>query len=198
MELGQLKASWAELNNRLDKSEKLNNHAISTLLKKNALGSKQRIFRIEFQMMMACIIMVFLNSFFLYTMDSQTTVQPETVILVITVLFMAALWQGYKLYLLSKMNIETCTVIDLTEKITRYRLITRYRVVVGMALLIPIMGLIIYFQREFTSREILYAVGCGALVGVIIGFKIKAKLFGEINNFAGELREIKTYNVAFE
>ncbi|MPM73648.1 hypothetical protein SDC9_120630 [bioreactor metagenome] len=62
-----------------------------------------------------------------------------------------------------------------------------------MILLIPILALIIYLQREMLTTEMLWGALIGGLTGALMGLRATAKHWKTINHLLADLKELGEY-----
>jgi len=129
----------------------------------------------------------------LLSLNDQRVVKNESIVVCLSIMVFAAFWQVYKIRMLNKLNYETCTTLELIERSTRFRVATLMRLIIGMILLIPSVGLIIYFQRDLFPPEMFAGVAFGGVLGLIIGLKAFFFHWKSINSLISDLKEMKSY-----
>lgn len=176
MELDEIKNAWNDLNNRLEKTEKLNQKIITEMLSNKQKSAKQKLMKYELNFFIFSIIFIF-YSVFIYIAG----VFNGPASLLFGIVFAAsAIWQAYKMYLLKQMKIETENVTTLIQKAIQFKVLTRIHTLIGMILLIPFFILLFRFEEKLHSTPMMIAVCIGAVVGLIIG----------LNFFFRNLRDI--------
>ncbi|PKO99435.1 MAG: hypothetical protein CVU13_04995 [Bacteroidetes bacterium HGW-Bacteroidetes-8] len=192
MELDEIKTNWQELSRRVEKSEIFNRKVIMNMLRRNADSSLGRIERYEYFFLIISALVSVLFAVLL-SLNDQRIVKNESIVVCLSIMVIAAIWQGYKIWMLNKLNYETCTTLELIERGTRFRVATLMRLIVGMLLLIPSVGLIIYFQRDLFPPEMFAGVAFGGVLGLIIGLKAFFFHWKSINSLISDLKEMKSY-----
>ncbi len=192
MELDEIKTNWQELSRRVEKSELFNRKVIMNMLRRNADSSLGRIERYEyFFLIISALVSVLFGV--LLSLNDQRVVKNESIVVCLSIMVFAAFWQVYKIRMLNKLNYETCTTLELIERSTRFRVATLMRLIIGMILLIPSVGLIIYFQRDLFPPEMFAGVAFGGVLGLIIGLKAFFFHWKSINSLISDLKELKSY-----
>jgi uncharacterized membrane protein YhaH (DUF805 family) len=192
MELDQLKANWQELSKKMENSEIFNRQVTINMLKRNADSSIGKLERFEYFFLALCVILTGLYSTLL-AINEGTTFKNESIIVVIAVFVIAGIWQTYKIYLLGKIKYESCTTVDLLKRASEFKLMTKVRFIAGMALLIPAIILLVNFQRDMLTREIIIGVVAGGSFGLIIGFRAFLMQWRNIDELICDLKEIRSY-----
>lgn len=192
MELDEIKTNWQELSRRVEKSEIFNRKVIMNMLRRNADSSLGRIERYEYFFLIISALVSVLFAVLL-SLNDQRVVKNESIVVCLSIMVFAAIWQVYKIRMLNKLNYETCTTLELIERGTRFRVATLMRLIIGMILLIPSAGLIIYFQRDLFPPEMFAGVAFGGVLGLIIGLKAFFFHWKSINSLISDLKELKSY-----
>lgn len=192
MELEDIKANWQEISNKLEKSEALNKTIIVNLAKKSVRSTKEKLERFEYFFLILSLICIAFNIMGIAVTDG-IAIKYGSLCVFLSVFVLAAVWQGYKIHLLHKIDNERCTMVELIERTTRFKFLTQARVIVGMILLIPILALIIYLQREMLTSDMLWGALIGGLTGALMGLRATAKHWKNINNLLADLKELGEY-----
>jgi len=192
MELEEIKANWQDISHRLEKSDILNRQIAANMAKKSVRSSKSRLERFEYFFLTLTLICAAMNVM-LANLTDGTVIKYGTIYLMVTIFILAAIWQIYKIHLLNKIDNERCTMVELIERTTRFKFLTQARVIVGMILLIPVLGLFTYFQREMLTNEMIWASIIGGLTGLMIGLRATASHWKNINELISDLKELREY-----
>ena len=147
MELEQLKTSWKELSEKMEKAEIFNRQVTMNMLRRNAKSTAGKLEKYE---MIFFVISVLYSGFLgvALALNNSTLIKNESIIVCLVLFILAAIWQGYKLIILQKIRFDSCTTIELLTRVTKYKLLTKGRLIAGMITLIPLFALLIYFQRD--------------------------------------------------
>ena len=192
MELEQLKRDWQQLSEKIEKSELFNKELTMNMLKKNAKSSVNKLERYELIFLIISVMYAIFLSFALFVNDERLIVN-ESIWACIALFVVAGGWQAFKLILLHKMRLDTCSTIEMMEKVTRYKILTKARLYWGMSLLIPFFGMVFYFQKDIFTPELMIAMAAGAILGAVIGLSTFYKHWKNINDLLSDLKEIKSY-----
>lgn len=192
MELEQLKRDWQQLSEKIEKSEFFNKELTMNMLKKNAKSSVNKLERYELIFLIISVMYAIFLSFALFVNDERLIVN-ESIWACIALFVVAGGWQAFKLILLQKMRLDTCSTIEMMEKVTRYKILTKARLYWGMSLLIPFFGMVFYFQKDIFTPELMIAMAAGAILGAVIGLSTFYKHWKNINDLLSDLKEIKSY-----
>lgn len=192
MELDEIKSNWQEISEKLEKSEALNKKLIVNLAKKSVRSTKDKLERFEYFFLSLSLICAIINIMLIVVSDG-TFIKYGTLYVVLAVFVLDAAWQVYKICLLNRIDYERCNMVELIERTTRFRFLTQARLVVGMLLLVPIMALIAYLQKDTLNSEMLTGALFGGLVGAFMGLWATAKHWKNINNLLADLKELKEY-----
>lgn len=192
MELEQLKRDWQQLSEKIEKSEFFNKELTMNMLKKNAKSSVNKLERYELIFLIISVMYAIFLSFALFVNDERLIVN-ESIWACIALFVVAGGWQAFKLILLHKMRLDTCSTIEMMEKVTRYKILTKARLYWGMSLLIPFFGMVFYFQKDIFTPELMIAMAAGAILGAVIGLSTFYKHWKNINDLLSDLKEIKSY-----
>lgn len=192
MELDQLKANWQELSKKMENSEIFNRQVTINMLKRNADSSIGKLERFEFFFLALCVILTGLYSTLL-AINEGTIFKNESIMVIIAVFVIAGIWQGYKIYLLGKIKYESCTTVDLLKRASEFKLMTQARFVVGMVLLVPTLILLVNFQRDMLTREMIVGMVVGGTFGLLIGFRAFLMQWKSIDELIYDLKEIRSY-----
>jgi len=187
MELDEITKKWNDLNERLEKTEKLNQKLLNDMINNKQQSAKQKLQKFEFRFLIFSIVFIFYSVFIYYA----GIFNGAASILFGIVFVSSAIWQAYKLYLLKKMDIETETVTSLIQKAIRYKVLTRSHTIVGMVLLIPFFILLFKFEEKLSSTPMLIAVFVGAGIGLIIGFYLFFKNLRDIDALIKSYKDTK-------
>ena len=192
MDLDQLKENWQQLSQRVEKYEILNKQTAMNMLRRNTASTTAKMERFEFVFFAISIVYTAFLSIMLFIND-ESLVKNESIVVCLAVFVLAGAWQLYKLILLQKMRVDSCTVIEMQRMALRYRVVTQARFFVGMVTLIPVLILLAYFQQDMMSREIMFAMAVGAVIGLVIGLRAFMSLWKNINNLITDLKELESY-----
>jgi len=193
MELEQLKTSWKELSEKMEKAEIFNRQVTMNMLRRNAKSSAGKLEKYE---MIFFVISVLYSGFLgvALALNESTLIKNESIIVCLVVFILAAIWQGYKLIILQQVKFDSCTILELLTRVTRYKLLTKGRLIAGMITLIPVFALLIYFQRDMMVKELWIGMIAGAALGLVIGIRTFLNHWKNINELLTDLEEIKSYD----
>lgn len=193
MELEQLKTSWKELSEKMEKAEIFNRQVTMNMLHRNAKSSAGKLEKYE---MIFFVISVLYSGFLgvALALNNSTLIKNESIIVCLVLFILAAIWQGYKLIILQKIRFDSCTTIELLTRVTKYKLLTKGRLIAGMITLIPLFALLIYFQRDMMVKELWIGMITGASLGLVIGIRTFMNHWKNINELMADLEEIKSYD----
>jgi RsiW-degrading membrane proteinase PrsW (M82 family) len=192
MELDQLKANWQELSKKMENSEIFNRKVTINMLKRKADSSIGKLERFEYFFLVLSVILAGLYSTLL-AINEERAFKNESIMVIIAVFVIAGIWQGYKIYLLGKIKYDSCTTIDLLKRASEFKLMTQARFVVGMVLLIPTIILLVNFQRDMLTREMIVGMVVGGTFGLLIGIRAFLMHWKNIDELIYDLKEIKSY-----
>lgn len=193
MELEQLKTSWKELSEKMEKAEIFNRQVTMNMLRRNAKSTAGKLEKYE---MIFFVISVLYSGFLgvALALNESTRIKNESIIVCLVVFVLAAIWQGYKLIILQQIRFDSCTTLELLTRVTKYKLLTKGRLIAGMITLIPLFALLIYFQRDMMVKELWIGMITGAALGLVIGIRTFMNHWKNINELLTDLEEIKSYN----
>lgn len=193
MELEQLKTSWKELSEKMEKAEIFNRQVTMNMLRRNAKSTAGKLEKYE---MIFFVISVLYSGFLgvALALNESTRIKNESIIVCLVVFVLAAIWQGYKLIILQQIRFDRCTTLELLTRVTKYKLLTKGRLIAGMITLIPLFALLIYFQRDMMVKELWIGMITGAALGLVIGIRTFMNHWKNINELLTDLEEIKSYN----
>ena len=193
MELEQLKTSWKELSEKMEKAEIFNRQVTMNMLHRNAKSSAGKLEKYE---MIFFVISVLYSGFLgvALALNENTLIKNESIIVCLVLFILAAIWQGYKLIILQQVRFDSCTTLELLTRVTKYKLLTKGRLIAGMITLIPLFALLIYFQRDMMVKELWIGMITGAVLGLVIGIRTFMNHWKNINELLTDLEEIKSYN----
>ena len=192
MELEQLKKDWQEMSEKIEKSELFNKELTMNMLKKNAKSSVNKLEKYEFLFLIISVMYTIFLSFALFVNDERLIVN-ESIWASIAIFVIAGGWQAFKLILLQKMRFDTCSTIEIMNRVTRYKILTKARLYWGMSLLIPFFAIVMYFQRDIFTPELMVAMVIGGALGAVIGLSAYRKHWKNIDELLSDLKEIKSY-----
>lgn len=192
MEFDEIRQKWARLEKRVEYLELQNKELMMKGLRNNYTDSLGKMKKYELFFFILSFVFAILYTFFAIFVESPV-LNIETSVLFIVVFYLAGAWQGYKLYLIRQLDFSTDSVIDLALKVTRYKLLTKIRLVVGMFLIVPFFVLFFYFQRDIIETPMIISSLIGGLIGLVVGIKAELAHLKNINTLIvsiDELREI--------
>jgi len=192
MELEQLKKDWQEMSEKIEKSELFNKELTMNMLKKNAKSSVNKLERYELIFLIISVMYAIFLSFALFVNDERLILN-ESIWACIALFVVAGGWQAFKLILLHKMRFDTCSTIEIMNRVTRYKILTKARLYWGMSLLIPFFAIVMYFQRDIFTPELMVAMAIGGALGAVIGLSAYRKHWKNIDELLSDLKEIKSY-----
>ena len=192
MELEKLKENWQELSEKIEKRELFNKEVTMNMLKKNAKSSIDKLERYEFIFLLISFFYAIFLGLALFVNEERLIVN-ESIWACIALFVVAGGWQAFKLILLQKMRLDSCSTIEMLERVTRYKILTKARLYWGMSLLIPFFGVVFYFQKDIFTPELIIVMAAGAILGIIIGLSSFYKHWKNIDNLLSDLKDIKTY-----
>ena len=193
MELEQLKEDWNILNKKIDQMEILNSRIIEQIMTQKAEVSQERVMSTERRMFVLCFTFAAVYALIYFSAYSEISKYglSNAFWLFEAVMIAAGAWQGYKMWLLKQMDIENCSPSELVERSIRFKVITKMRFIAGMIILIPVMGLLLYFTRHLLTVELFCIMTASAIIGVVIGLAIELKHFRSINTLIKLLKEVR-------
>ena len=192
MELEKLKENWQELSEKIEKRELFNKEVTMNMLKKNAKSSIDKLERYEFIFLLISFFYAIFLGLALFVNEERLIVN-ESIWACIALFVVAGRWQAFKLILLQKMRLDSCSTIEMLERVTRYKILTKARLYWGMSLLIPFFGVVFYFQKDIFTPELIIVMAAGAILGIIIGLSSFYKHWKNIDDLLSDLKDIKTY-----
>ena len=191
MELEKLKENWQELSEKIEKRELFNKEVTMNMLKKNAKSSIDKLERYEFIFLLISVFYAIFLGLALFVNEERLIVN-ESIWACIALFVVAGGWQAFKLILLQKMRLDSCSTIEMLERVTRYKILTKARLYWGMSLLIPFFGVVFYFQKDIFTPELIIVMAAGAILGIIIGLSSFYKHWKNIDDLLSDLKDIKT------
>jgi membrane-associated HD superfamily phosphohydrolase len=192
MELEQLKKDWQELSEKIEKSELFNKELTMNMLKKNAKSSVNKLEKYEFLFLIISVMYTIFLALALFVNDERLIVN-ESIWASIAIFVIAGGWQAFKLILLQQMRFDSCSTIEMMNRVTRYKILTKARLYWGMSLLIPFFAIVMYFQRDIFTPELMVAMVIGGSLGAVIGLSAYRKHWKNIDELLSDLKEIKSY-----
>lgn len=192
MELEKLKENWQELSEKIEKRELFNKEVTMNMLKKNAKSSIDKLERYEFIFLLISFFYAIFLGLALFVNEERLIVN-ESIWACIALFVVAGGWQAFKFILLQKMRLDSCSTIEMLERVTRYKILTKARLYWGMSLLIPFFGVVFYFQKDIFTPELIIVMAAGAILGIIIGLSSFYKHWKNIDDLLSDLKDIKTY-----
>ena len=177
----------------MEKAEIFNRQVTMNMLRRNAKSSAGKLEKYE---MIFFVISVLYSGFLgvALALNESTLIKNESIIVCLVVFILAAIWQGYKLIILQQVKFDSCTILELLTRVTRYKLLTKGRLIAGMITLIPVFALLIYFQRDMMVKELWIGMIAGAALGLVIGIRTFLNHWKNINELLTDLEEIKSYD----
>lgn len=190
MEFDEIRQKWARLEKRVEYLELQNKELMMKGLRNNYTDSLGKMKKYELFFFILSFVFAILYTFFAIFVES-TVLNIETSVLFIVVFYLAGAWQGYKLYLIRQLDFSTDSVIDLALKVTRYKLLTKIRLVVGMFLIVPFFVLFFYFQRDIIETPMIISSLIGGLIGLVVGIKAELAHLKNINALIVSIDELR-------
>jgi O-antigen/teichoic acid export membrane protein len=190
MELDEIKKSWSELNQRLEKTEVLNKRLINEMLNTRHQSAKDKLMRFEVAFLILCI---FFTGFTVVTWFAGFYALSSIIILS-SIFVSCGLWQVYKIVLLNRMHIDTCSTTELLQKAIRYKVITRMRTVVGLILIVPLFVLLVVLDKNLNNTAAITGVIVGACVGLSIGLLLFFKKMKDIDSLIKSYKDLKEFD----
>lgn len=192
MELEQLKRDWQQLSEKIEKSELFNKELTMNMLKKNAKSTVNKLERYEFLFLIISVMYTIFLALALFVNDERLIVN-ESIWASIAIFVIAGGWQAFKLVLLQQMRFDSCSTIEMMNRVTRYKILTKARLYWGMSLLIPFFAIVMYFQRDIFTPELMVVMAIGGALGAVIGLSAYRKHWKNIDELLSDLKEIKSY-----
>ncbi len=193
MELDEIKKTWGDLNDRLEKVESLNKKLVTAMLNEKQKTAKDKLIAYERKFLIFSVLFVFFTLLEYYAQIFTGI----TVILFECVFVFSAIWQAYKLYLLRQMRIDTCSTTELLNKAIRFKVLTRLHTLVGMFLLIPILVVFFTYEEHLSNTYMMMGAIVGLVIGLIIGFIYFFKNLGDIDALIKSYKDL-TNNEDFD
>jgi hypothetical protein len=190
MEFDEIRQKWARLEKRVEYLELQNKELMMKGLRNNYTDSLGKMKKYELFFFILSFVFAILYTFFAIFVESPV-LNIETSVLFIVVFYLAGAWQGYKLYLIRQLDFSTDSVIDLALKVTRYKLLTKIRLVVGMFLIVPFFVLFFYFQRDIIETPMIISSLIGGLIGLVVGIKAELAHLKNINALIVSIDELR-------
>ena len=190
MEFDEIRQKWARLEKRVEYLELQNKELMMKGLRNNYTDSLGKMKKYELFFFILSFVFAILYTFFAIFVESPV-LNIETSVLFIVVFYLAGAWQGYKLYLIRQLDFSTDSVIDLALKVTRYKLLTKIRLVVGMLLIVPFFVLFFYFQRDIIETPMIISSLIGGLIGLVVGIKAELAHLKNINALIVSIDELR-------
>ena len=191
MELDDLKATWQDINRRLEKNEIMNRQIIEKMIVSRTSSAYDRLMRYEKRILILCI---FCMIYFLWPLILDIF-GIYVIALAEFILIYCALEQLYKIRLLKKMNLTTDSVYDVISRTLHYQKITMNTMKIGTFIITPVFIIACCFG-VLTNPEnnfILWSVFAGAILGLILGLSMFNKHKKDINELMKALDDLKTY-----
>lgn len=190
MELDEIKKSWSELNQRLEKTEVLNKRLISEMLNTRHQSAKDKLMRFEITITGLC---VFIAGFAIAMFFANIYVLSTVIIMeIVAVVF--GVWQGYKIYLLNQMQLESCSTAELLKKAIRFKVVTRMKMIVGLIVVIPLIVVMVMLDKNLNNTAAIIGVIVGACVGLGIGLLLFFKKMKDIDSLIKSYKDLKDFD----
>ena len=191
MELDDLKATWQDINRRLEKNEIMNRQIIEKMIVSRTSSAYDRLMRYEKRILILCI---FCMIYFLWPLILDIF-GIYVIVLTEFIMIYCVLEQLYKIRLLKKMNLTTDSVYDVISRTLHYQKITMNAMKIGTFIIITVFIIACSFG-VLTNPEnnfILWGVYAGAIVGLILGLSTFNKHKKDIDELMKALDDLKTY-----
>ncbi len=190
MELNEIKDRWSDLNSRLERTEVLNKRVILELLNTRQQSAKDKLIRYEVVFLILCIVF----TGFTIATSFAGFYAPSTIIILSTIFVLCGLWQIYKIILLNRMHIDTCSTNQLLHKAIRFKVITRMRTVVGLILIVPLFVAMVMLDKNLNNTAAITGVIVGGSVGLGIGLSLFFKNLKDIDSLVKGYKDLNEFD----
>jgi hypothetical protein len=187
MELDEIKNRWNDLNSRLERTEVLNKRLITEMLNSRQQSAKDKLMRFEVFFLILCIVFAGFTAINFFTGFYALS----TAIILMSVFVLCGLWQVYKIVLLNRMHIDTCSTTQLLQQAIRFKVITRMRTVVGLILIVPLFVVMVALDKNLNNAAAIIGVVVGGSVGLGIGLCLFFKKLKDIDSLIKSYKDLK-------
>ncbi len=188
MELEQLKQEWQLLNNKVEKVE-LRNRQLTQEIMGNKLKSQFQILMSYDRFWFICALLII--PFLAGIMLSRGTFTEGSTIWMCSLVFICALWQGYMLLMLKKIQNKEQSIIKLTIDMQRYQIYTKTRFIAGLVILVIMIVGLYLFERNHMEPVAMLGGFIGGTIGGTIGVALEVKHLRNISSYMNTLHELK-------
>jgi hypothetical protein len=115
----------------------------------------------------------------------------STIIIMSSIFVLCGLWQVYKIVLLNRMHIDTCSTTQLLQQAIRFKVITRMRTVVGLILIVPLFVVMVALDKNLNNTAAIIGVIVGGSVGLGIGLSLFFKNLKDIDSLVKSYKDLK-------
>jgi hypothetical protein len=115
----------------------------------------------------------------------------STIIILSSIFVLCGLWQVYKIILLNRMHIDTCSTTQLLQQAIRFKVITRMRTVVGLILIVPLFVALVSLDKNLNNTAAITGVIVGGFVGLGIGLSLFFKNLKDIDSLVKSYKDLK-------
>jgi len=190
MELEDLKKNWNTFSEQLNKNEILNQRIIRDMIIQRTDSTLQKLINTEFVGGIFIIVM----TIFTGIIADYLRYPGITTGLICGVMALAGLWNMYKAYTLTKINMDEDNILSVESRLLRYKqLITGEMIAIVPYIIIASAAIVLSFPVLFNSNLIIYA-----LINVVVippamyfGHIYYKKKFKELNKNIREFKEFK-------
>ncbi len=190
MELNEIKDRWSDLNSRLERTEVLNKRVILELLNTRQQSAKDKLMRFEVVFLILCIVFTGFTAISFFTGFYALS----TTIILMSVFVLCGLWQVYKIILLNRMHIDTCSTSQLLHQAIRFKVITRMRTVVGLILIVPLFVAMVMLDKNLNNTAAITGVIVGGAVGLSIGLSLFFKKLKNIDSLIKSYKDLNEFD----
>ncbi len=186
MELDNLKDTWRELDERLDRLDRRIDTLTASVVSRRIVTSRERLQRIN------RLLLVPLSAMPLAFANLFRYVEPPAALAVSLGIFLLAMFvrQILLLVLIERIRPERQTVRELGRAVLRLRRCFLWGVVVGIALAIPPLGLLAWRLSQLAEAEfVLWGFATGLVCGIALGVQLFLRIYSEIETLRDALRD---------
>lgn len=191
MELEELKKTWELLNEQLKKNEILNQKTVKKLIEKRILNARDRMVRAN----VAAILTIGVVLLAIPLAAIQVTIRPGIYWLAYTLLPVTILYALWSIRFLYKLDITSCTLIEIRRWVLRYKRQLRVELWCTPFLALGMFGAVFLIHHHYRSMLMTIFDGMMLLVASVTTYLayiyIDKRSVKEIEEGMAELREFE-------
>lgn len=187
MELEELKTKWRDLDGRLGRADEKIDRLTAEVTAGKMSSAKQRLTRLT---RMGILLLVMLP-FFLLNIFRHDGAGPDTAIVVLLALFVAAMLvrQVVLLSLLARIDPANQSVRETCAAVLRLRTCFIAGVGAGIVLAVPLLVALGIYMGRMTTPYAFYGFVAGLVIGLPLGVRIFLRMWGDINRLRMALQD---------